>query len=44
MDAVTSIETYVETLEKWGHEAFAITDHNGLYAYPDLYKSLKGKK
>ena len=42
MDAVTSIETYVETLEKWGHEAFA-TDHNGLYAYL-IYKSLKGKK
>lgn len=44
MDAVTSVEDYVETLEKWGHEAFAITDHNGLYAYPDIHKATKGKK
>lgn len=44
MDAVTSIEDYVNTLESWGHEAFAITDRNGVYAYPDLVKSLKGKK
>lgn len=44
MDAVNSIEEYVATLEKWGHEAFAITDRNGLYAYPDLYKAVKNKK
>ncbi len=44
MDAVTSITDYVETLERWGHKAFAITDRNGLYAYPELYKALKGKK
>lgn len=43
MDAVTSIQDYVSTLEKWGHEAFAITDRNGLYAYPDLAKAIKGK-
>ncbi len=44
MDAVSSIEDYVDTLVKWGHEAFAITDRNGLFAYPDLYKAVKGKK
>nr|WIF88724.1 PHP domain-containing protein [Acholeplasma laidlawii] len=44
MDAVTSITDYVETLESWGHKAFAITDRNGLYAYPELHKAIKGKK
>ncbi|WP_025725126.1 PolC-type DNA polymerase III [Acholeplasma granularum] len=44
MDAITSIGDYVETLEKWGHKAFAITDRNGLYAFPDLHKAIKGKK
>lgn len=44
MDAVTSITDYVNTLESWGHKAFAITDRNGLYAYPELHKALKGKK
>src|SRR5690606_36096415 len=31
------------TLEKWGHEAFAITDRNGVYAFPDIKKAVKGK-
>ncbi len=44
MDAVTSITDYVETLEKWGHKAFAITDRNGLYAFPELHQAIKGKK
>ena len=44
MDAVTDIKDYVATLEKWGHEAFAITDKNGVYAFPDVAKAVKGKK
>src|SRR5690606_21245687 len=31
MDAVNHVNEYVETLEKWGHEAFAITDRNGVF-------------
>lgn len=44
MDAVTSAEDYLKTAEKWGHKAIAFTDHNGLYAFPDIYKASKGLK
>ncbi len=43
MDAVTDVEEYVNQAVKWGHEAIAFTDHNGLYAYPDIFKATKGK-
>ncbi|HCZ23378.1 MAG TPA: PolC-type DNA polymerase III [Acholeplasmataceae bacterium] len=43
MDAVTDVSEYVDQAIKWGHEAIAFTDHNGLYAYPDVYKATKGK-
>ncbi len=43
MDAVTDVSEYVDQAIKWGHEAIAFTDHNGLYAYPDIYKETKGK-
>ncbi|MCF7931328.1 MAG: PolC-type DNA polymerase III [Acholeplasmataceae bacterium] len=43
MDAVTDVAEYVDQAIKWGHEAIAFTDHNGLYAYPDIYKATKGK-
>ena len=43
MDAVTDVEDYVNQAIKWGHEAIAFTDHNGLYAYPDIFKATKGK-
>ena len=44
MDAVTDVSDYVEQAIKWGHEAIAFTDHNGLYAYPDIYKATKNKE
>ncbi|MFH0767607.1 MAG: exonuclease domain-containing protein, partial [Bacillota bacterium] len=44
MDAVTDVAEYVDQAIKWGHEAIAFTDHNGLYAYPDIYKATKGKE
>ena len=44
MDAVTSAEDYLKTAEKWGHKAIAFTDHNGLYAFPDIHKAAKGLK
>ena len=43
MDAVTDVFEYVDQAVKWGHEAIAFTDHNGLYAYPDIFKATKGK-
>ncbi|MDX9692476.1 MAG: PolC-type DNA polymerase III, partial [Acholeplasmataceae bacterium] len=43
MDAVSDVNDYIDQAIKWGHEAIAFTDHNGLYAYPDIYKATKGK-
>jgi DNA polymerase-3 subunit alpha (Gram-positive type) len=43
MDAVTDAKDYIDRAVKWGHPAIAITDHNGLYAYPDIAKASKGK-
>ncbi len=39
MDAVTDAVTYLKTAEKWGHKAIAFTDHNGIYAFPDIHKA-----
>ncbi|MBE0701239.1 MAG: PHP domain-containing protein, partial [Acholeplasmataceae bacterium] len=43
MDGVTDVDDYVNQALKWGHEAIAFTDHNGLYAYPDIHKATKDK-
>jgi len=44
MDGITSAQDYLENLESWGHEAVAFTDHNGVYAFPDIFSAAKGKK
>ncbi len=44
LDAVTSVKDYLDIAEKWGHEALAFTDHNGVYAFPEIEKHLRGKK
>ena len=44
MDAVNDPQDYIDTAIKWGHEAIAFTDHNGLYAYPDIYKAALKKE
>jgi DNA polymerase-3 subunit alpha (Gram-positive type) len=36
-DAVSKIEDIFYKLSKMGHQAVAITDHAGVYAYPDAY-------
>lgn len=36
-DAVSKIEDLFYKLSKMGHKAVAITDHAGVYAYPDAY-------
>ena len=43
MDGVTDVEEYIDQALKFGHEAIAFTDHNGLYAYPDIHSYTKGK-
>ena len=43
MDGIGDVSEYVNQAIKWGHEAIAFTDHNGLYAYPDINKYTKGK-
>ncbi|QVK19609.1 PolC-type DNA polymerase III [Mycoplasmatota bacterium] len=43
MDSVTSISQYVERALHYQHEAIAITDHNGVYALPELYSATKNK-
>ncbi|MDO8167936.1 PHP domain-containing protein [Candidatus Phytoplasma melaleucae] len=44
LDAVTSAKDYIETAERWQHEAIAFTDHNGVYAYPEINRYIQGKK
>ena len=44
MDAITDAETYLKTAEKWGHKAIAFTDHNGIYAFPEIHKAAKKLK
>ncbi|WP_341266454.1 exonuclease domain-containing protein [Candidatus Phytoplasma fraxini] len=36
LDATNNAKDYIETAIRWGHEAIAFTDHNGLYAYPEI--------
>ncbi|CAP18268.1 DNA polymerase III, alpha subunit [Candidatus Phytoplasma mali] len=44
LDAITSAKDYLEKAEEWGHKAIAFTDHNGIYAYPEIFKYSKDKK
>ena len=39
MDAVVGAEDLVKTAARFGHEAVAITDHSGVYAFPDAYQA-----
>ncbi|MDR2828577.1 MAG: PolC-type DNA polymerase III [Acholeplasmatales bacterium] len=36
MDAVIDTTSLVNTLASWNHKAFAVTDHNAIYAFPDI--------
>lgn len=40
MDSVMSVESYVKTALKWGHEAIAITDHGVVQSFPDAEHAL----
>jgi len=37
MDGICDTQKLIEQAARWGHKAIAITDHGGLYAYPDAY-------
>ena len=36
LDGLTDAEDYIKTAAKWGWKAMAITDHDGVYAIPDI--------
>lgn len=42
MDGCIEPKKLVEQAYKWGHKAIAITDHNAVQAYPEVYKTVKG--
>lgn len=41
MDAVTSIQQYVQQAAQWGHKAIAVTDHGNIQCYPEAEKAAK---
>lgn len=41
MDGVADIEHYLEKAFKWGHEAFAVTDHYSVQAFPKAQHKVK---
>ncbi len=41
LDGITSITDYVNQAKLWGHEAIAITDHDGVYGFPELDRAAK---
>lgn len=41
MDGVADIEQYLEKAFKWGHEAFAVTDHYSVQAFPKAQHKVK---
>ena len=43
MDAVSEVEDYVDMVQKWGHKAIALTDHDGVYGFPHFAKACEKK-
>ena len=42
MDGVANEEAIVKQAMKWGHKAIAITDHNGVQAFPHVFNLVTG--
>lgn len=43
LDGIGSVREYIDQAIAWGHEAIAFTDHDGIYAYPEISKYSLGK-
>lgn len=41
MDSVVDVDDLISTAAKWGHEAVALTDHEGVYSFPEAYQASK---
>lgn len=41
MDGVCSVDSYFKQAKKWGHKAFAITDHENVQAFPEVQEAMK---
>ncbi len=41
MDAITDIADYFKRAALWGHKALAITDHDGVYGFPQIMHAVK---
>lgn len=40
MDGIADAAALVKTAYEWGHKAIAITDHNGVQSFPDVYHTV----
>ncbi len=43
LDGIDAIEDYVATAVRFRHPAIALTDHNGVQAFPDFFRAVKNK-
>lgn len=41
LDGIISAQEYLKKAQEWGHKAIAFTDHNGIYAYPEIFQYSK---
>ena len=42
MDGVSSIEDIIKQAKKWGHRGIAVTDHDGVQAFPNAFNLVRG--
>ena len=42
MDGVVSVENLIKQAKKWGHRGIAITDHDGVQAFPNAFNLVRG--
>ncbi len=43
LDGIGDVREYIDQAISWGHKAIAFTDHDGLYAFPEIAKYSLGK-